>query len=196
MVDVFALATYMFVMSITPGPNTVMLTASGANFGFRRTLPHRLGVSLGFAFQTALVCLGLGALFIRVPHLQAGLAWVGAAYLVYMAWRLLGARAVGQAQSARPLMFVESATFQFVNPKAWLMAITIATLFLPKNGSLVLALAVMLVVMIGVNFGCITLWAGFGSSMRRFLDHAARRRIFNTIMAALLAATAVLMVVG
>jgi threonine/homoserine/homoserine lactone efflux protein len=76
------------------------------------------------------------------------------------------------------------------------MAITIATLFLPKNGSLALALAVMLVVMIGVNFGCITLWAGFGGAMRRFLDHAARRRIFNAIMAALLAATAVLMVVG
>lgn len=196
MVDVFALVTYMFVMSITPGPNNVMLTASGANFGFRRTLPHMLGIPLGFAFQTLLVCLGLGALFARVPHLQDTLAWVGAAYLIYLAWRLLGAGAVGRSHSARPLTFIESVLFQFVNPKAWVMAITIATLFLPKGGSVALALVVMAAIMVGVNLCCITLWAGFGSAMRCFLDHAARRTVFNATMAALLAATAVMMVVG
>src|SRR5688572_3733042 len=100
MIDPLPLATYSFIMSITPGPNNVMVTASGATFGYRRTIPHMLGISLGCAFQIMLMCLGVGAVFEAVPQLQDVLRWAGAAYLVYLAWRLLRAGlAVGEAEA-------------------------------------------------------------------------------------------------
>ncbi len=95
------LATYMAVMSITPGPNNVMLTASGVAFGYRRTLPHLLGVSLGHSAQIGLVCLGLGSVFVRWPWLHQLLAWAGGAYLLWMAWRMLGAGGAGEAIAKR-----------------------------------------------------------------------------------------------
>ena len=193
MIDAAALATYMFVMSITPGPNNVMLTASGANFGFRRTLPHMLGITGGFAAMTLLVCLGLGAVFVRVPQLQVGLTWLGAAYLVYIAWRIIGAGAVGKSETARPLSVVEAALFQPANPKGWITAITIAALFVPAHGNLFVAIGVIFALIIAVMFPSMAVWAAFGSAMRRFLDHPARRKAFNITMAALLAATAVMM---
>src|SRR5262249_54551048 len=94
--------TYTFVMSITPGPNNVMLTASGANFGFRRTLPHILGIGCGFVVQLLAVCAGLSALFARWPALQTLLGWVGAAYLLYLGWRMLGSRDAQASAAARP----------------------------------------------------------------------------------------------
>ena len=100
MVDPVPFATYTFVMSITPGPNNVMLTASGANFGFRRTVPHILGIGCGFTAQLLAVCAGLSAVFTRWPALQSTLAWVGAAYLLYLGWQMLGH---GEPRRARPI---------------------------------------------------------------------------------------------
>ena len=119
MLELIPYFTYCFVMSVTPGPNNVMLTASGATFGFRRTMPQMLGIGLGCGIQIMLVSLGMGAVFEWLPQIQEVLRWVGAAYLVYLAWRLLQAGlVVGEAQArARPLSFVESAAFQFLNPK-------------------------------------------------------------------------------
>jgi threonine/homoserine/homoserine lactone efflux protein len=138
MIDPLPFVTYTFVMSITPGPNNVMLTASGANFGFRRTVPHIFGVAVGFVVQLLAVCAGLSALFARWPALQGALGWVGAAYLLYLGWRMLGRSEAQAGRNARPVSFLEAAMFQFLNPKAWVMTVTAATLFLPQELGLLL----------------------------------------------------------
>lgn len=187
--------TYAFVMSITPGPNNVMLTASGATFGFRRTLPHLLGVVFGFVVQLLLVCAGLSALFSRWPALQTALSWAGAGYLVYLGVRMLKSSAANAQGKTRPVRFHEAALFQFLNPKAWIMSITCATLFLPQELGVFLRGAYMASVMEGVGIPCMAVWALFGSSLKDFLATPRPRMIFNVVMAVALAATAIAMVV-
>ena len=133
MFDPIAYGTFTFVMSITPGPNNIMLTASGATFGFRRTIPHLLGVAAGLAVELLAVCAGLGALFARWPALQDVLRWAGAAYLVYLGWHLLGGSSARKSAALRPVRFLEAAAFQFLNPKAWVMSLTAVSLFLPRE---------------------------------------------------------------
>jgi threonine/homoserine/homoserine lactone efflux protein len=195
MIDPLPFATYSFVMWITPGPNNVMLTASGANFGFRRTLPHMLGICAGFALQMVAVCAGLGAIFSRWPRVQDGLRWVGAAYLVYLGWRLLRPANTDARHAPRPLTFLEAAAFQFLNPKAWVMNLTAATLFLPRELPVAAAAAYMLGVGVAVPAPCILLWALFGTSLRAVLARRRGRLAFNSAMALALGATAVMMVI-
>ncbi|HEY4341174.1 MAG TPA: LysE family translocator [Steroidobacteraceae bacterium] len=194
MLDPLPCATYAFVMSITPGPNNVMLTAAGANFGLRRTVPHILGVSCGFGVQVAAVCAGLGILFTRWPQVQWGLKWVGAAYLLYLGWQLLRAGGPGAARAGTPVTFAEAAMFQFVNPKAWVISVTAATLFLPAQLGQLLAIGYVASIVTLVNLPCITLWAVFGSSLGLALTQPVARRIFNWVMAVALAATGIMMV--
>jgi threonine/homoserine/homoserine lactone efflux protein len=194
MVDPLPFAAYSFVMSITPGPNNVMLTASGATFGFRRTIPHILGISVGCGIQLLAVCAGLGAIFTRWPDLQSALRWVGALYLLYLGVRMLGSGPASSAESARPVTLLEAAIFQFLNPKAWIMTLTAATLFLPHELGIVAAGAYMLAIMVVMNMPCIAVWALFGSSLRRFLERPASRMGFNAAMAVALATTGVIMV--
>jgi threonine/homoserine/homoserine lactone efflux protein len=194
MIDPLAFATYSFVMSITPGPNNVMLTASGATFGFRKTVPHILGVSAGFSAVLLAVCAGLDALFTRWPEIQTVLRWAGAAYLSYLGWRILRSGEAKEAQSRKPLTLLEAAGFQFLNPKAWVMTLTAAAMFLPRELGLLTACAYMVAVMWIVNLPCITVWALFGSSLRGFLAKPAGRVTFNIVMAVALAATGITMV--
>jgi threonine/homoserine/homoserine lactone efflux protein len=194
MIDPLAFATYSFVMSITPGPNNVMLTASGATFGFRRTVPHILGVSAGFSVVLLAVCAGLDALFSRWPEIQTVLRWLGAAYLVYLGWRILRSGEAQAAESRKPLTLMEAAGFQFLNPKAWVMTLTAAAMFLPRELGLLTACAYMVAVMWIVNLPCITVWALFGSSLRGFLAKPTGRATFNVVMAVALAATGITMV--
>jgi threonine/homoserine/homoserine lactone efflux protein len=194
MVDPLPFIIYTFVMSITPGPNNVMLTASGASFGFRRTLPHILGIVCGFVVQLLAVCAGLAALFARWPALQTALGWVGAAYLVYLGWRMLG-RSDAQAQAGgRPVTFMQAAMFQFLNPKAWVMTVTAATLFLPRDVGFLTAGLYMAVVTEGIGVPCMMVWALFGSSLKSFISGPRGRRAFNVAMALALGVTAVMMV--
>jgi threonine/homoserine/homoserine lactone efflux protein len=195
MFDPMPYATYSFVMSITPGPNNVMLTASGANFGFRRTLPHLFGITAGCAVQLVAVCAGLGAMFHAWPALQTVLQWAGAAYLVYLGWKLLGSGEMHHGKAVQPVSFLQAAAFQFVNPKAWVMSLTAVALFLPTDVSVVTALGYLLSMMVMINLPCITVWAVFGSSLRGFLTRPSRRLGFNIVMALSLAATGVIMVV-
>jgi threonine/homoserine/homoserine lactone efflux protein len=196
MIDPFPFATYSFVMSITPGPNNVMLTASGANYGFRRTVPHLLGVTIGHTAQTVAVCAGLGAIFLRWPALQTALQWIGAIYLVYMGWRLLGSGDPRNAATgARPISFFEAAAFQLLNPKAWVMSLTAASLFMPRELGLIGGCIYVATMMLLINWPCVTVWALFGSSLRNYLQQPARRLAFNAAMALALAGTAVIMVV-
>lgn len=194
MLDPLPFAAYSFVMSITPGPNNVMLTASGATFGFRRTIPHMLGISCGCAVQLLAVCAGLGAIFSHWPNLQAALRWLGALYLLYLGVRMLGSGPAGAGASSRPVTFLEAAAFQFLNPKAWIMTLTAATLFLPHELGVLAAGVYMLGIMVFMNMPSIAVWALFGSSLRRFLERPASRLGFNAAMAVALATTGVMMV--
>jgi threonine/homoserine/homoserine lactone efflux protein len=194
MIDPLPFVTYTLVMSITPGPNNVMLTASGANFGFQRTVPHILGIGVGFIVQLLAVCAGLSALFARWPTLQGVLGWVGAAYLLYLGWRMLGQGDPEARDSRRPVTFLQAALFQFLNPKAWVMTVTAATLFLPQELGLLLRGGYMAGIMEGIGLPCMAVWALFGSSLRGFLAAPRGRLAFNVAMALALATTAVMMV--
>jgi threonine/homoserine/homoserine lactone efflux protein len=195
MIDPLPFATYCCVMWITPGPNNVMLTASGANFGLRRTLPHMLGICAGFALQMLAVCAGLGVIFRRWPQLQDGLRWAGAVYLVYLGWRLLRPAEAPVGPAPRPLSLLEAAAFQFLNPKAWVMNLTAATLFLPRELATLAAAAYMLLVGVLLPAPCALVWALFGSSLRSLLARRRGRLAFNSAMALALGATAVMMLI-
>jgi threonine/homoserine/homoserine lactone efflux protein len=194
MIDPLPFATYSFVMSITPGPNNVMLTASGATFGFRRTVPHIFGICAGFSVVLLAVCAGLDALFTRWPEAQTVLRWAGAAYLVYLGWRILRSGEARAGHSPKPLTLLEAAAFQFLNPKAWVMTLTAAAMFLPRELGFVTACVYMVGVMALINLPCITVWALFGSSLRSVLARPAGRVAFNAVMSVALAVTGIAMV--
>ena len=183
------LVLFALASSITPGPNNIMLLASGANFGFRRTLPHMLGISLGHAFQVTLVGIALLTLFDRLPWLQTVLLVLSAAYLLVLAWRIANAAPPGDAPStARPLTALEAAAFQWINPKAWYMSIYAQTNFAPDGPLLPSALMVALV-FAATNFPSVTIWAWGGMQVRRLLQTPARLRVFNVTMALCLIAS-------
>lgn len=194
-VDLLALASYAFALCITPGPNVLMLTASGAAHGYRASLPHLLGAAAGTGLQTLLVALGLAELFARHPLLHRALAWVGCAYLLWLGWRLVGAAALHDRPAGPPLRWHQALALQAVNAKAWMMALTTASLFLPRSeGAMAdagLAAPLLLgAVMAAVNSGSLSLWTLFGSALRGWLAAPMRRRGFNATMALLLLASA------
>jgi len=191
MTELLPLMTYCFVMSSTPGPNNIMLTASGANFGYRGTLPQILGINVGGFVQTYVTCLGLGALFVAWPMLQVSLRVAGALYLLVLAWKLTGA-SVGEAQMPRPVSFAQSAAFQAINPKSWIKAITLASVFMPAGMNAALGALVVSVIGLVIGFPCISLWALFGMGIRRYLTDPRKQRAFNLLMAGTLFVLAVL----
>jgi len=185
-----ALAVFAFVASFTPGPNTLMLLASGVNHGFRATVPHMLGVSFGFPVLLTAIGLGLGALFEAWPAMAIALKWAGAAYMLYLAWRIAGAGApkTTVSEADRPMNFVEAAAFQWVNPKAWVMGISaLATYTIAGNYTASMAAVVAIFALISI--AAVSTWAFFGVAVRRFLHDDRLRRVFNITMALLLVAT-------
>jgi threonine/homoserine/homoserine lactone efflux protein len=184
------LMTYVATMSVTPGPNNLMLAASGVNFGFRRTLPHMLGVSIGHGIQVAIVAGLLAWVMGWLDALRLELVLAGCSYLLWLAWRQAGASQPGGGRDARPLGFVGAALFQWVNPKAWMMVLNTAILFLPRGGGWGAALSLALMCVL-VNFPCIALWAAVGDRLRYRLHEPRALRLFNYMMASLLGGTAV-----
>lgn len=183
-----ALVAFAFVTVITPGPNNLMLMASGANFGFRRTIPHMLGIGLGMPFMVILVGIGVMQLFDMWPQSYAVLKVLSVAYLLYLAWKIANAAPPKDAQAAgRPLTFLQSAAFQWVNPKAWSMALSAITLYAASRD----LGAVLWVAGAYVLVSCVstTSWTVLGQQMRRFLNSPTRLRAFNIVMATLLVAT-------
>lgn len=178
-----ALLAFSFASSITPGPNNLMLLASGANFGVRRSVPHMLGISVGHSFMVVVVGLGLVGLFEAVPALHTALTAASVAYLLWLAWRIAGSVPKGGAARGRPFTFLQAAAFQWVNPKAWYMAIGAVTLY---AGSTALGVLVVALVFAATNLPSISVWTVLGQRMRRFLTSPARLRAFNWTMAALL----------
>ena len=184
-----ALLAFAFVTSVTPGPNNLMLIASGANFGLRASLPHMLGISLGHGLMTVLVGLGLGAALQALPGATLALKGAATIYMLWLAWKIAHAAAPGQGElrGARPMTFLQAAAFQWVNPKAWAMSMGAMAAYAAGGGPGQVALVAA--VFVAVNLPCITLWAWAGDRLRHLLHHPTRRRIFNVTMAALLLAS-------
>ena len=184
-----ALATFCFASSITPGPNNMMLLASGANFGFLRTLPHLFGVTIGFGIMVLAMGFGVGGLFTAYPVLYTLLRVLSTAYLLWLAWRIATARGINERQAAaEPMTFLQAVAFQWVNPKAWASALGAITAFVaPGNFSIgvLIVAAVSIVVMVP----CIASWTGFGTLLKSFLTQPWRLRAFNVTMATLLVAS-------
>lgn len=185
----FPLMLFAVASSITPGPNNIMLLASGANFGFRRTLPHMLGISLGHAFQVTLVGIALLSVFDRYPWVQTALLIPCAAYLLVLAWRIAHAAPPGEAAAtAKPMTGLQAAGFQWVNPKAWYMAIYAQTNFAP-DGPLVLSALTVALIFAATNLPSVSIWAWGGVQVRRLLQTPRRLRVFNLTMALCLVAS-------
>ena len=186
------MVVFAFVTSVTPGPNNMMLLASGVNFGVRATLPHMLGISCGHFIMLMAVGLGLGELFIRVPVIYQGMQVLGMAYMLYLAWGIVKSRAPLEHDAAndvaKPLGFCGAAAFQWVNPKAWVMTLGFFSNYLPQDAGIVLIAAASLVFSL-INFPSIAVWALMGARMGHYLQVDLYRRIFNWTMAALLVAS-------
>ena len=187
-VDVaLSLLTFALVSSLTPGPNNFMLLASGANFGFVRTIPHALGIMMSFFVLLVAIGFGLGALLTAAPALHLALKIAGASYLVYLAWRLAMSRSLGQEgqTNARPMTPFEAALFQWVNPKAWVMGLTSMAVFTDPDRPFMTALIVAFT-FFAVNFPSNSIWIVFGVALRRLLADPVRLKWFNITMAVLL----------
>ncbi len=184
--DIFlALLGFAFVTSVTPGPNNMMLLASGVNFGLRGTVPHMLGISVGHSLMVFLVGLGVAGLFTAWPPALVVLKLVSVAYMLWLAWKIANAAAPGAGrEGARPMTFLQAAAFQWVNPKAWAMALGAVAAYVPEPS--VWAYAAVAGVFAMVNLPSVAVWAGAGQMVRRWLQHPGRLRAFNWGMAALL----------
>ncbi|MBY5404288.1 LysE family translocator [Rhizobium sp. WSM1274] len=181
-----ALVLFAFTTSITPGPNNMMLFASGVNFGFRRTIPHMFGIGVGFFSLLIGVGFGLGALLHTVPVVYTALKFAGGAYLVWIAWKIATSRSLSEGSTGvEPMSFVAAAAFQWVNPKAWVMAVTAMATY--TNPQLYLASVLIVgLAFAAVNVPSVSTWAGFGSALREWLSDPVRLKWFNISMAVLL----------
>lgn len=186
-----ALAVFAFVSSITPGPNNMMLLASGVNFGFRRSVPHMLGIGIGFMVLLLAVGLGLGKLLERFPIIYTTLKYVGAAYMVWLAWKIANSGPLADKPSestGSPLSFLGAAAFQWVNPKAWVMAVSAMATYTNPNEYLLTVLIVTLIFG-AINIPSVSTWTVFGMALKRFLADPKVNRIFNITMALALVAS-------
>ena len=183
-----ALVTLAVATTFTPGPNNAMLSASGATFGLRRTIPHAQGVTWGFPLMVFAVALGLGEAFRESAVLRETLRWGGAALMLWLAWRIATAEPPGRGKGrSRPLSFVEAAGFQWINPKAWMMSLAVTSQFVDGSDSLRDA-AVAAAVFAGVGFFSSHGWAAFGAALGRWLGEGMRLRVFNAAMGAMIVA--------
>jgi threonine/homoserine/homoserine lactone efflux protein len=195
MIDInlfFALVSYYFVMFVTPGPNNAMLTASGIKFGFKKTIPHLIGIPFGHVIQITLVCFGLGNLFQKYPLVQNYLKWLCFFYLLYLGWKIIGSFSEHKKESGRPLKLYEAALFQFMNPKAWVVALTASTAFFPVNENFYLATTFVALTAPFICFPSICLWALFGSSIKILIKNAKIKKIVEYFLAVLLIFTAII----
>jgi threonine/homoserine/homoserine lactone efflux protein len=190
-----AFVVFAAVTSITPGPNNVMLTATGANAGIVRGVPHVLGVTLGFALMLFLVAAGVGQALLGSPRGMAALKILGVAVLLWLAWKIATAGRTGAAAGKRPIGFLAAAAFQWVNPKAWLICASAVSGFLDMDGSGALVQATLFaLIFIVVGTPCMFVWLGFGAAMQRLLTTERALTAFNVAMGLTLAASVVLLV--
>ncbi len=183
---IIALALFALVSSITPGPNNLMLMSSGANFGYKKTIPHMLGVSLGFAFMLLLVGIGLVQLFNSYPVSYDILKVVSVTYLLYLAFKIATSASLkdSKEEESKPFTFLQASAFQWVNPKAWTMALTAISVYSPSQN--IESIAIVALVFALVNLPSVSCWTLLGQELRVILSSNARLRVFNYTMAGLL----------
>lgn len=188
---VTTVAVFAAVMTGTPGPNNVMLTASGANFGYRQSIPHFVGIGIGLVTLIILSAAGLGVVFQTYPVIQQGLKILGCSYLLYLAWKIATAQPMvitEPEKQSRPMSWHAAALFQFLNPKAWVMSITAVGSFTYSGEQYWLSVVVIAVTFMCVQMPCSSVWVSFGSFIRRWLSSPTSWRRFNWIMGGLTAA--------
>ena len=184
-----ALSAFYFTMFITPGPNNAMLTASGMKFGFIRTLPHLIGIPLGHIFQISIVCFGLANIFLLYPQIQFYMKILCFLYLLYLSWKMIGSFNLDKKESGRPLRLYEASLFQFINPKAWSIAIAVASGFFPTEENIFIGVAFVTVTAAVICFPSISLWALFGSGLRTFINNEKTKKLTEYFLALLLVLT-------
>ena len=184
-----ALAAFYFTMFFTPGPNNAMLTASGMKFGFIRTLPHLIGIRLGDILQIGLTCFGLANLFLLYPQIQFHMKILCFLYLLYLGWKMIGSFSLAQKETGRPLKLYEASLFQFINPKAWSIAVTVASGFFPTEENIIIGVGFVTITAAVICFPTISLWALFGSGLRKFVDNIKIKKIIEYLLAILLVLT-------
>jgi threonine/homoserine/homoserine lactone efflux protein len=185
---ILPLTIFGVASTITPGPNNVMLTASGSAFGFQRSVPHMLGITVGFPVMIYTVGLGLGELFTRYTGVHLALKYVGAAYLLYLAWRIAqSGQPGGDDANARPLTFLEAAAFQWVNPKAWVMAVSAIPAFTTPGGNYYAELLMISAIFAAICVPSCAVWCLFGVAIRRLIRTPETARIVNFGLAGLVA---------
>jgi threonine/homoserine/homoserine lactone efflux protein len=185
---ILASIPFMTSMGITPGPNNVLVASSGVNFGFRATVPHILGITIGYPVMLLIVGLGLAKIFIAIPLTHLVLKYVSIVYLLYLAWSIARSAAVSEAEIIyKPMTFVQGAAFQWVNVKGWVAALSAVTTYTAVNSTLPLQIAALAMLAGVITLLSVSSWTFFGAVLRRFLHTERRRRWFNYSMAALLA---------
>lgn len=188
-----SVAIFALVMTGTPGPNNVMLTSSGANFGYRRSIPHFLGIGLGLISLIVLNGVGLGVVFHTYPLMQEILKWAGSAYLLYLAWRIVraGLSVNLEEEVAKPMTCFEAMMFQFLNPKAWMMSVTAVSSFAAQGSGYGVSIVAICAVFLLIQIQTSSLWVGFGTLIRRWLSTPTSWKVFNSSMGALTASCVV-----
>ena len=182
-------------MFVTPGPNNAMLTASGIKFGFKKTLPHLIGIPSGHIVQIGLVCMGLGKIFQIYPIIQDVLKYFCAIYMLYLGYKIIGSFSDQNKDNSRPLKLYEASLFQFLNPKAWSIAVMVASGFFPRDENLLIAVLFTTLTGALVCFPSICLWALFGSSIRLIIKNIKLKKIIEYLMAFLLVLTSIIIII-
>jgi len=187
-----ALFLFTLATSITPGPNNLMIMSSGVNYGFRRSLPHLLGIDIGFALMIIAVGLGVSQLFVQVPALLIWLKLAGIIYLTYLAYRIATSQTTplvantSNVQQGKPLSFIQAALFQWVNPKAWIMIVGAIVTYTVADIDYLLQISIIAVFFLAFGTPCTFVWLGFGTALKRYLASPRHLRVFNIVMASLL----------
>jgi len=194
--NLLSLMLFCFVTSCTPGPNNILASYSSFNFGIKKTIPHMVGIPFGHVIQITLVCFGLGSLFQRYPNIQFYLKWLCFVYLLYLGWKIIGSFSNNEKETGRPLKFYEAALFQFINPKAWVVALTAATAFFPSEENFFVATFFVAGTAPFICLPSICLWALFGSSIKLIIKNTKIKKIIEYLLALLLVATAVIIVIN
>ena len=189
MIQLLGLVAFSFVSAVTPGPNNVLLWASGATFGLRRTVPHVLGTAVGLGAMALAAAAGIAALLAALPVLGVAMRVAGSAYLLFLAWQIARSGTLAAGEASRPLSIPEAAAFQVVNPKAWIFALGAVTTFRPPELSEVVGSLAIAAVMMAVILPAAGLWAAFGDALGSLLRRERTRRVVNLVLAALVVAT-------
>ena len=193
---IFAIALFAFSSGITPGPNNIMLMTSGVNFGIKQSVPHLLGISLGFPAMILAVGLGMSAVFQAYPILHAVIKVLGIIYLLYLSWLIANSSSKMEGKKvSKPFSFIQAAAFQWVNPKGWIMAVGAIATFTSVNQALTPQIITIASVFLCVAFPCAIVWLSFGVALKRILKNERQQRIFNVSMAILLVASIIPMVI-